>query len=72
MTFLKTIPSCVVGIDVSKAMLVVCEQGKQQVHEIANSLRSIRQFLSHQEPGLFVVLEPTGGYEALLVREVCA
>ncbi|QUS56220.1 IS110 family transposase [Pseudovibrio brasiliensis] len=72
MTFLKTIPSCVVGIDVSKATLAVCEHGKQQVHVIANNCRSIRQFLSHQKPGLFVVLEPTGGYEALLVHELCA
>ncbi|EEA93684.1 IS110 family transposase [Pseudovibrio sp. JE062] len=72
MTFLKTIPSCVVGIDVSKDTLALCEHDKQTVQVIANASRSIRLFMTHLKPDTLVVLEPTGGYEALLVSELCA
>lgn len=72
MTFLKTIPSCVIGIDVSKDTLALCEHGKQTVQVIANASRSIRQLLAQLRPDTLVVLEPTGGYEALLVSELCA
>ncbi len=71
MTFLKTIPSCVLGIDVSKETLSICVHNKQTVFVITNSVRCIRQLVKQMEPDTLVVLEPTGGYEAVLVQALC-
>ncbi len=48
MAFLKTVPSCVIGIDYSRDTLVLCERGKQTVQVIANAFRPIRHLLARQ------------------------
>ncbi len=66
MDVLHTAPRRCFGIDVAKDNLVVSDGGPSVT--IANNRRSIRALLKQRRPD-FIVCEPTGGYELVLLEE---
>lgn len=66
MDFLHTPPLRCIGVDVAKDNLVVSDG--QRLTTVANDGRSIRKLLRTMQPD-FVICEPTGGYELLLLEE---
>lgn len=72
MTVLESVPSTVVGIDVSKATLVVFDQSHHRLMSIDNNRASIAKLIASFDPDTLVVCEPTGGHEAALVSELMA
>lgn len=72
MSVLKCEPVCVVGIDVSKDTLAVCEHRRNAVRTIRNARVDVRKLVAEFAPGTLVICEPTGGYEALLLEELSA
>lgn len=62
-----TIHQHVIGCDVSKAHLDICEAGQRKIHRIDNTAQAIEQWLKtekDQEP--FVIFEATGCYDRQL------
>jgi transposase len=54
-----------IGVDVSKAWIDVCQSGTTRVERIANSRDALTAWVAHARPTL-VAMEPTGGYERVL------
>lgn len=67
MAFLHHPPARCLGIDVAKDSLVVGD-GRHAPSTIANKRKSIRSLLAKAGPD-FVICEPTGGYELVLLEE---
>ncbi|MAU22698.1 MAG: IS110 family transposase [Martelella sp.] len=66
MDILHTAPHRCFGIDVAKDNLVVSDGGACVT--IPNNRRGIRAFLKERQPD-FIICEPTGGYELILLEE---
>lgn len=63
-----------VGIDIAKRTFDICWLPEQHVQQFENNTKGIRQaagMLAKRKPNL-VVMEATGGYEAMLVAELHA
>jgi transposase len=63
-----------VGIDIAKRTFDICWLPEQQVQQFENNTKGIRQaagMLAKRKPNL-VVMEATGGYEAMLAAELHA
>jgi len=54
-----------VGADVSKAWIDVCQSGTMRVERIANTPDALAAWVARAQPAL-VAMEPTGGYERAL------
>jgi transposase len=67
MTVLHHVPSSCLGIDVGKDNLVASD-GCHMSITVANNRKSIRSLLARARPD-FVICEPTGGYELVLLEE---
>lgn len=67
MAFLHHSPSRCVGIDVAKDT-IVASNGHHPAIAVANNRGSIRSLLAKARPD-FVICEPTGGYERILLEE---
>ena len=63
---------CYAGIDVGKATLHVAMSGQQEVSEWGNEKRSINKLINKLKKAgvLLVVLEASGGYERLVVKQL--
>jgi transposase len=72
MSVLESVPSHVVGIDVSKDTLVVFHQTHQTLRNIGNDRDAVTKLVTSFDLGTLVVCEPTGGHEALLVSALLA
>lgn len=70
MTFLKSAPHLVVGIDVAKETLAIFWSDKNTTKTIKNETRAIAQLVKSFPENTFVVCEPTGGYESLLIQSL--
>ena len=74
MTDVKTTPTQFVGIDVAKDSLAVCVMSATDPRTVKNwacdnTRSAIRAVIKKLDPNAFLVCEPTGGYEALLLEE---
>lgn len=58
----------VIGVDVAKSWLDVCCGEGAAVERIDNSVPAVAAFVARVGPAAVVGFEPTGGYEAVLVR----
>ena len=54
-----------VGVDVSKAWIDVCQSGTTRVERVANTPEAMAAWIARARPTL-VAMEPTGGYERAL------
>jgi transposase len=68
MAFLHLEPSRCLGIDIAKDTITVSDGTSKATRTIANTRRSIRAMLKASKAD-FVVCEPTGGHEQLLLEE---
>jgi transposase len=68
MAFLHHPPAHCLGFDVAKTTIAVSNGLAKAARTIANSRRAIRSFLKANRPD-FLVCEPTGGHELLLLEE---
>lgn len=59
-----------VGVDVSKATLVICRHGLAGTTTVKNEARAIRQWIKSLPAGVVVAMESTGRYHGLLARLV--
>lgn len=63
----ETSMQAILGVDVSKAELVVARPDQSGVERIPNQVAAIRAWLSGLPGGSALGVEPTGGYETVLV-----
>jgi transposase len=56
----------VIGCDVAKDTVVMCDSATGTVHTVDNTMKALRPILRRMAPA-FVVCEATGGYEAALL-----
>jgi transposase len=54
-----------VGADVSKAWIDVCQSGSPRVERVANAAEALAAWVARTGP-TFLAMEPTGGYERAL------
>lgn len=72
MTALQQSPSHVCGFDVAKDSITAFDTATGRLTTFPNRAASIRDVLSGLSPDCLCVLEPTGGYERLLVSELAS
>jgi transposase len=61
-------PSLFIGVDVSKAELVISMDLEHRPRSVANDAASIAQWLREVPPGALIAMESTGRYHGLLAR----
>lgn len=63
-----------VGIDVSKGQVAVCVHGREESWNFANDAEGFGQLIAALQPlsPTLIVAEATGGYELVMVAELCA
>jgi transposase len=66
------VPLSIVGVDVSKAELVVAIHGQDTVLSVPNECQRITQWLRTLPPGSLLAMESTGRYHQLLADLACA
>ncbi|MCM3566461.1 IS110 family transposase, partial [Hydrogenophaga intermedia] len=59
-------PSLFIGVDVSKAELVIATGDQRRVHCIANDAASISNWLAQIPAYALIAMESTGSYHGLL------
>jgi len=64
----KSVTPTLIGVDVSKASLVIAESAGSGVHTLNNERRAIRTWLRSRSPGSSLALEATSHYHRLLAR----
>lgn len=64
----KGVESILVGIDVSKAELVIARNDTAQVEEISNSITAIKRWLKSIPGRSMIAMEATGAYHRLLAK----
>lgn len=71
---MTSIEELFVGIDVSKRQLEVCVHGREDGWQFPNDVEGIRDLLPmlHRLAPTLIIVEATGGYEMVMVAEVCA
>lgn len=62
-----TTPTSFVGCDVGKSEIIVFDSRTERTMSVCNQSRALAEFASALEPGVLVICEATGGYEALLL-----
>ncbi|RPI95605.1 MAG: IS110 family transposase [Chloroflexi bacterium] len=61
-------PPLFIGVDVSKAELVIAISSQQRVHSVANDAASIGRWLRQVPPHALIAMESTGRYHGLLAH----
>ncbi|WP_229734411.1 hypothetical protein, partial [Terasakiella brassicae] len=58
----------ILGCDIAKETIVICNRSTDEFKTIANRKQAIRHFLKpFQDGNVFGICEATGGYESLLL-----